>query len=186
MSYLIPDVPLITQTETMACWYASAQMLIAWRRRRTRMSEIAHPDPSEIPELYRKFSDNNGMGVSMNIQLAKDLGLRALPFMTPTPDALADVLRIYGPIWCAGMFGRDRKSGHVVVITGVVTGFVAYNDPWPGNGKKIVPYNEFVKSLQPFKSNSAGNLAPTMLYFPDPLYFPVYYPDPAGAGLMAR
>src|SRR2546423_7533628 len=86
--FSIETVPLIAQTDTMACWYASAQMLIHWRREHTVSCEIAHPDPSEVPELVRVFVSNDGLSIGEVTTLAKDLGLRQGPPKTPTPGAI--------------------------------------------------------------------------------------------------
>lgn len=126
-SYQLTDVPLIPQALDMACWYASAQMLVAWRRNRNRMCEGAHPDPSNIPTLEATFVANDGLATSKIIDLAKQLGLQEVPPITPSPGAIATMLKQYGPLWFAGL----HPSGHVVVITGINSDSVVINDPWP-------------------------------------------------------
>ena len=45
--YLVSGVPLIPQSQNMACWYASAQMVIRWRREMTKSTESSIVDPSD-------------------------------------------------------------------------------------------------------------------------------------------
>src|SRR3974390_725062 len=146
-AFSIPDVPLIAQTKNMACWYASAQMLIQWRRSRTLSTEVAHPDPSEVGTLEQAFIANDGLPVGRILELAKQLGLEDVPPMTPSPGAVASTLQRYGPIWFAGF----HPSGHVVVITGISPTDIAINDPWPVNqGQcRTISFERFRQILQP-------------------------------------
>jgi Papain-like cysteine protease AvrRpt2 len=162
MAYSIANVPLIPQTQNMACWYASAQMLIEWRRIRTRMCEIAHPYPSEVPQLEAIFAANNGLPFGRTVELAKDLGLTPVAPMTPTPMAIESWLRTNGPLWFAGLF----PSGHAVVITGITAGGdIQINDPWPPNAgrRRSLSFVQFGATIQPLYGNTG--LAPNLLYF---------------------
>src|SRR5262249_41991891 len=60
-TYLIPGVPLIPQDLGMACWYASTQMLIKWRRDQTQSTESDLPDPGELDETIKLYKANNGL-----------------------------------------------------------------------------------------------------------------------------
>jgi hypothetical protein len=134
LSYLIPDVPLIPQDNSMACWYASAQMLIQWRRRRTRSTEAAFSDPAEAPPAVRLHQANNSLPKNSVVTFAKLLGLQPVPYMTPTDDAICQWLQLYGPIWTAGKYVTANGSfGHAVVITGISPQGLCINDPWPVN-----------------------------------------------------
>src|SRR5689334_6728310 len=124
MAYIVPGVRLIRQTKTMACWYASAQMLIQWRRNQTQSSEIGMPDPSEEPTSVSLERANNGLTDLQVITLATSLGLMAVPPMSPTPDALEGWLKSYGPLWVNG-------RTHIVVIGGISTGSLYIYDPAP-------------------------------------------------------
>lgn len=163
MTYSIANVPLIPQTQDKACWYASAQMLIEWRRMRTQMCEIAHPYPSQVPLLEATFAANHGLPFGRTIELAKDLGLTPVPPMTPTPVTLESLLRANGPLWFAGLF----PSGHAVVITGITAGHIQINDPWPPNvgQRRSLSYVQFGATLQPLYGNTG--LTPNLLYFDD-------------------
>jgi hypothetical protein len=112
MEYLVPGMKLIPQDKTMSCWYASGQMLIDWRRRRTRMTEMVHPSPSQVEQWKKLYRDNPGMSNPQIMSFARDLGLRTVPPMSPTPDAILGWLRIHGPLWVNGV-------KHITVIAGI-------------------------------------------------------------------
>ena len=156
MSFVIDNVPLIPQDQNMACWYASVQMLIRWRRDQTQSSEIAHPDPSQVPELESVHQANTGLPFSQTIELAKSLGLEAVNPMTPTPGALENWLRRCGPLWFAGRY----PGGHAVVVTGIDETNIYINDPWPPNQGKIytVTYQRFGEVLKPLVARPSTTL----------------------------
>ena len=155
-SYSIPDVPLIPQSKDMACWYASAQMLIEWRRSRSLSCEMAHPDPSEVPVLQQKFLANDGLPPSQVNDLAKELGLQEVPPQTPSPGYIASMLQTYGPLWFAGLV----PSGHVMVITGIAANQIHINDPWPVNigTRTTLTFDRFGQVLQPVETGPDGLL----------------------------
>jgi hypothetical protein len=161
MAYLVQGVPLIPQQLDMACWYASAQMLIQWRRGKKQMSEMAHPDPSEDGDLVKRFKSNDGLAVDMVVGLAVRLGLRTVPPMSPTLEAIESWLSTYGPLWFAGLM----PSGHAVVITGISKAGLHLNDPWPPKvgTRRIMVIDDFVKALQPLGNKQ---LAPNFLHLP--------------------
>jgi hypothetical protein len=168
MAFQIADVPLIPQTQTWACWYASAQMLITWRRNRTLQTERAHPDPSEVPLLQGIFAANHGLSLNQIVVLARQLGLTPVPPMTPSPSALSSWLADCGPLWFAGLFPAGHaRSGHAVVITGTDDTSVSINDPWPPTvgAKYKLPYVNFGDDLRPMPTSDG--LAPNLLYFRD-------------------
>lgn len=112
MYYVVPNMQLIAQDKDMSCWYASAQMLIEWRRRRKQMTELAHPDPSLVQRWGKIYDANSGIGNDLILRLARDLGLRTVPPMSPTPQAIQSWLVTYGPLWVNGKF-------HITVIAGI-------------------------------------------------------------------
>ncbi len=100
---------LIPQTLNMSCWYASAQMLIRWKSDQKQMS-LANLVPPELDAASQKIRDANaGVQNSDILAMAKRLGLRAVPPMSPSPSALLQWLRQYGPLWVNG-------KTHIVVI----------------------------------------------------------------------
>lgn len=130
--YIVPNVPLIPQTQNMACWYASARMLVQWRREKTQSTEISIVDPSEDPPSVARFRANNGLTDAQILPLAKALGLVLIPPQCPSPEALQQWLSSYGPLWTNG-------STHITVIVGVdlSDNTLFIHNPWPvGSGKK--------------------------------------------------
>jgi hypothetical protein len=116
MHYTVPNMKLIPQDKDWSCWYASGQMLIRWRQRTTQSSELAHPDPSQVKrwgKLYDKAATSAG-GITNEtiLEFARDLGLEAVPPMSPTPEALHGWLVDYGPLWVNGV-------AHITVIAGI-------------------------------------------------------------------
>lgn len=112
MQYVVPGMKLITQDKDMSCWYASALMLIEWRRSRTKSTEAAHPGPNQLSRWQDQYNDDIGIFNPQLEGFARDLGLRTVPAMTPTAGALQDWLRTYGPLWVNG-------ARHITVIAGV-------------------------------------------------------------------
>ena len=130
MSYNVPGMTLVPQKLTMSCWYASAQMLIQWRRDKTQMSESQMVDPSEDPDSVTLRDLNKGVTNPQVIAAAKRLGLRAVPPLSPTESAIEKWLQTYGPLWTNG-------KTHIVVIAGIQPGKVLVYDPAPVNVGKI-------------------------------------------------
>lgn len=162
MAYRVADVPLIPQQLNMACWFASAQMLIQWRQARRRACEAAHRDPAYDDTLVARHQANDGLAVALVADLAQRLGLRQVPPMSPTTQAVEGWLRRFGPLWFAGLF----PSGHVVVITGIDEAGLSINDPWPPKkgSRRVLSMPDFVRVLQPL---GGATLASNFLHFPD-------------------
>ncbi|WP_200327886.1 peptidoglycan-binding protein [Thiocystis violacea] len=112
LHYVVPAYLHIAQDKTMSCWYASAQMLIQWKRERTRMTDPRHPDPSESPKWSKLYSDNTGITNAKIREFARDMGFAHVPPMSPTPEAILGWLRIHGPLWVNGV-------RHITVIAGI-------------------------------------------------------------------
>lgn len=130
--YIVNDVPLIPQQKTMACWFASAQMLIQWKRNRAQATLSSHPDPSQVDETVRIEASNDGLQYEQVTRLAQLLGLRVVPPMSITLAGLERLLLEHGPLWTHG-------TAHIIVIAGVNRNAdkVYVHDPWPpGKGAK--------------------------------------------------
>ena len=112
LNYVVPGMKLIPQDKTMSCWFASAQMLIQWRRELTKMSEDGHPDPSESDKWSKLYSDNTGITNERISDFAKDMGFLKVPPMSPTPAAIQGWLMANGPLWVNGV-------KHITVIAGI-------------------------------------------------------------------
>jgi hypothetical protein len=131
MHYEVPGVSLITQDKNMACWYASAMMVLGWAeqyRPRLGQNQCSAVD-LETMKIYKA---NNGLRNPQIIPLARRLGLAPIPPMSPSISGLTKWLQGYGPLWTNG-------TSHIVVIAGIRgsegEGYdVKVYDPWPGNG----------------------------------------------------
>jgi len=128
--YEVPGLTLIPQQDNNSCWYASAQMLIHWKMNRLRQS-LAGLVPPEFDAQCRQIKDAGGGIVNAQIlAMVKRLGLRAVPPMSPAPQALRSWLVKYGPLWVNG-------KSHIVVIAGINGMQVKVYDPWPPKMGKI-------------------------------------------------
>lgn len=109
-------VPLVRQLKPMACWYASAQMLFAYKKQSV--------DPMDNTYLADK-----GIKAGQFVDLANAIGLRTIPKVNQTYDwsLIDDLLSKYGPIWAAGDW---NGAPHIIVLTGVDPGGkLIVNDP---------------------------------------------------------
>ncbi|HZT31386.1 MAG TPA: papain-like cysteine protease family protein [Bryobacteraceae bacterium] len=143
-SYTVPNVNLIPQDNNNACWYASAMMVVNWRRNAEQQSRMDLLSPSEVPQIEAVHRANNGLLWAEMRRFAAQLGLTPLPLMTPTPETLVTWLRTYGPIWTDGVpvdsNGTIVGTGHVVVLAGIRPASggsehfeLLIYDPWPPN-----------------------------------------------------
>lgn len=130
MAYVVPNMTLIPQSKTMSCWYASAQMLVSWRRNQLKMTERAVRDPSEDPASAGLRDKDLGITDAHILSLAARIGLRPVPPVSPSEAALESWLRTYGPLWVNG-------RTHIVVIAGIRRGEVLVYDPGPVNLGRI-------------------------------------------------
>jgi hypothetical protein len=154
MRYEVPNLQLIVQDKTLSCWYASAQMLILWRREATQSTEMALPDPSELPSYIRMHANNDAIPWATIRQFAQDLGLVPLPLVSPTPQLVASWLREHGPIWADGTKfvvsnGVTNSYGHVVVIGGISTDpdRILILDPENGGSRTWEPLDHLASML---------------------------------------
>lgn len=112
MSYTVPNYLHIAQDKEMSCWFASAQMLIQWKRNRTQTTDSRHPDPSDSPKWSKLYSDNTGITNPQIRAFARDMGFVTVPPMSPTPESILMWLTSYGPLWVNGV-------AHITVIAGI-------------------------------------------------------------------
>jgi hypothetical protein len=129
INYEVPDMTLVVQDKDMACWYASAIMLLTWKNRNL-------PGIFKAPIIddatFNLYKANNGVQNAQIIPLARRLGLKSIPPICPTIEAMRSWLWKHGPLWTNGI-------SHIVVIAGIrgddEAGYEAkVYDPWPGNG----------------------------------------------------
>jgi Papain-like cysteine protease AvrRpt2 len=143
------DVPYVSQLnigghagpgydEAKGCWYAGACMLNYYRER----------GPTQgVPSRYGTDAKGNPspLGANLNTfkQLAENEGF--IPVTYPksgswTCDALHDILRTCGPIFCGRLFYMPDNSfyHHIVVVVGASasTGKLFVHDPNTGPNKQ--------------------------------------------------
>ena len=125
--YEVSGMTMIKQKKNMSCWYASAEMLIKWRQDRDKQCLAWLIPPGLDAESAWLRDSNHGIQNPQIIQMAKRIGLKAVPPMSPRPEAIEYWLRTCGPLWANG-------KTHIVVIAGIDTtaGTVKVYDPWPG------------------------------------------------------
>jgi hypothetical protein len=150
-------VPLIPQDGNHSCWYASAQMLVEFRRSRMGLAALAGRDvdqPNTASVVRRADFSLLPQGAC---SLAKQNDLR-MEFVGPTPEGLERLLRHFGPLWYGGRiegYPGMTEQAHVVVITGMRRGEtgdeITVNDPWPPRkGASLsFEYNDFFSTLTP-------------------------------------
>lgn len=164
--YEVPDMKLIAQDKDMSCWYASGQMLIAWRQRRTQQCEMDHPDPSLVQKWSKLYDDNPGISNGQIADFARDLGLTMLPPVTPSPAYMRDLLMKYGPLWING-------KSHITVIAGIRPAGSGYEVLVFDPGKPELPngaWREFYAQygLTPHTSLDASQESQTSMLYVSP------------------
>lgn len=122
--YEVINMTLIPQNDNTSCWYASAQMLIRWKMDEQRQSFLDLVPPELDAECRRIRDGGRGIFNPQILPMAKRLGLKAVPPLSPTPQAIENWLRSYGPLWVNG-------QSHIVVIAGIRGEMVKVYDPWP-------------------------------------------------------
>jgi hypothetical protein len=161
--YKVPGLRLVVQHKTMACWYASARMLIQWKRHQARATFADHPDPSQVAVTIAWEVSNAGVTNPQVIQLAQTLGLKTVPPMTPSLKMIRDLLQRHGPLWTNG-------KSHIVVIGGVdeVMGSVLVFDPWPPGQGTIEwrPFKWYLGGHAPDSRDTSADLRAIFLYHP--------------------
>ena len=131
MSFIVSKMTLIPQTMGMSCWYASMQMLVKWKEE-TEQKSFAHLISPEYDSECIKVRDaDNGVVNPQILKLAKRLGLKHVPPVSPSPETIEKWLRNYGPLWVNG-------TSHIVVMAGImyfpILGYrVLIYDPSPVN-----------------------------------------------------
>jgi hypothetical protein len=112
LNYTVPSPLHIAQDKDMSCWFASAQMLIQWKRERTQRTDARHPDPADSPKWSKLYSDNTGITNDKIREFGRDMGFAHVPPLSPSPEAILGWLRAHGPLWVNG-------KKHITVIAGI-------------------------------------------------------------------
>jgi hypothetical protein len=105
--YAVPGMQLIPQKNDSSCWYATAWMLINWKRQQKAMTLAAHPDPSQVRQTVAWEVAANGLINPDVLRMARLLGLKSVPPMSPSLEMLEGLLRNFGPL---GRMGRATSS----------------------------------------------------------------------------
>jgi len=119
-------VNYIAQPDEQTCWYASYKMMLdyqsmgAWVGRADHLPNIAQMKQRGIYDS-ELATCRNSVGMSSTTYKS---------FLTA--DSVADMLDMYGPIWCSGFWAEGHK--HIVVLRGIREGYfsapeVYVNDP---------------------------------------------------------
>ena len=147
-------VPLVKQARDWSCWNGAATMIwYYWQQKTGRQG------PMNTLQDRFALADTQGLPLSMIWKLGEKVGLKSLPWQSTYSQAdLYSFLRKHGPIWAAGTFGG---GGHVIVLTGVDSARVYFNDPWEPMRK--------IHSIAWF--NSHVLLHPNSLMVKDPLRY---------------
>lgn len=152
--YVVPGMKLIPQLKTRSCWYASAKMLIQWKMNSLRQSFIDLVPPELDAECRTIREADNGIFNPQIMAMAKRLGLRPIPPMSFTINALEQMLIRYGPLWVNG-------ETHIVVIAGVngEAGKVLVYDPGPVNIGSVSwrSYRDWYLNASPFYTIKPGD-----------------------------
>ena len=160
--YEVPGMTLITQDKTNSCWYASAQMLVKWRQDKDQRSEAWLVPPELDAQCILLRDADTGIQNPQILQMAKRIGLKAVPPMSPTPDGLLSLLINYGPLWING-------KTHIVVIAGIdtATAQVKVYDPAPKMGigwRSLAGW--YVSGTSPSRRDTAPSVEAVFLYIP--------------------
>lgn len=129
----VPNLKLLPQDKTNACWYFSAKMVHKWananQKPKVKDPATVNDDRGNLKGLYES---NSGYAPSTCIELAGRLGLTAMPKKKRGFDDFK-LLLANGPIWAAGIKGGVTGTAHVVVIGGVADTGLLVLDPLPMN-----------------------------------------------------
>jgi hypothetical protein len=158
----------ISQTKTMACWYASAEMVVWWKRNATHSTNAAVWDPKEDPVSKTIWRSNTGLTNPQIVAFAQRLGLRQIPPQSPTPKLIKNWLMQYGPLWVNG-------KTHIVVIAGIKDEETAdpkvlvYDPGFPSNNPMATQWRSlagwYVGNMVDSR-DTAGNVQTIFLYNP--------------------
>jgi hypothetical protein len=170
MAYVVPGMKLIPQSMTMSCWYASLQMLIKWKEEQQQKSFANLISPEFDAKCSQIRDANTGIVNPEIIKTAKRIGLKAVPPVSPTPEALEGWLKDYGPLWVNG-------KQHIVVIAGIMwlpylDYMVLVYDPWPVNVGKIEWRSLsawYAGGSSPSSRDTGADVEAVFLYVPDDL-----------------
>lgn len=148
-------VPKLGQKTNHTCWFASAQMLYAWKHN----DDDGLLNNADRAAAKKIIAADTPLDVSRIHTFRKLVGLRYTELNPEVmfPDGFIQLLdRVKSPIWYAGEnqgFCDSPDFGHVVVITGIEKAkdkaTVLFNDPWPPTKgmRRRMEFGEFFQKL---------------------------------------
>lgn len=138
---LVPNLTLIPQDKTNACWYFCSRMMSKWAAANGK-TKILDPSTSSLNEGRMKLQDlytgDHGLARSTSKELGDKLG--GLKSLTREKRGFEEFKKLIanGPIWAAGAIGGATGAFHVVVIGGVADTGLLFFDPLPMNvGQRV-------------------------------------------------
>jgi hypothetical protein len=136
MATVTYTVPLIAQCGGNTCWYAAAQMIVAYRRASGGTAPwTVIGRPHLTGQVCSRDQALNLDSPQYIAQFAQNAGLRMIRQWPQSADSMAHLLSAHGPLWYCGTAGgyRGLSGDHVIVITGIRDTVACINDPWPVN-----------------------------------------------------
>lgn len=121
-------VPLEAQRKNSTCWHAAALMVWNYSLMKSGRAGPMH-------SLNGNWIENQAISPVEFVSLAINVGLVGVPGCNGVPhsaSSLEEWLKNWGPIWCAGYW---YGPGHIIVLTGVDSEVVHFNDPDGGKAK---------------------------------------------------
>ncbi len=147
------NVSLVGQAATRTCWYACAQMLLAWRDRRAYPGQLVLDNASD--EAVHKL--NTPLGLGSYRPFFVDTLHMCLEHVPLGRENAFQWLTIHGPLIYSGRYSGYRNlfgwGSHAVVITGVEiddsAASVRINDPWPWKigCRLVMSLDELIRTL---------------------------------------
>ena len=137
MATVIYPVPLIPQCGQNTCWYAAAQMIVAYRRGlRGQQSPWTVIGTDRLTGIVCQGDQRLDLGNPQSVRdFARHASFRAINQWPQSAASLAHLLTAHGPLWyCGAAQGYRGLSGdHVLVIAGIDNDVLNLNDPWEPN-----------------------------------------------------
>ncbi|MFO7996823.1 MAG: DUF4157 domain-containing protein [Dehalococcoidia bacterium] len=129
-------VPLIPQPTPDSCWAGAMAMLVSYYQGAVTPEEIAETAGISLESCY---------GWDVLYAAARAYGLIEIPRASYTNEGWRDLLIRHGPLWVV----ESGDPSHAVVLTGISSGTVFINNPWPpGTGNAgPVPFQDFSLSF---------------------------------------
>ena len=173
----MPDVELIPQDKSNACWLASSTMMRSWKDQASYpLSDTLTVLDASGGSFTQTYNADNGLAFADNQKIVQTLGLTALPPASYTIDYFFSVLD-ESPIMAVIMFSSGSTIAHMVVITGISGDrtpdgtSLSINDPLPLNAGHTytISFTDFLnkfESVVAYENNlGVQDLTSQLFYF---------------------